>query len=953
MYSFLRNEFHRSIKRLACIGLLVSAVGAPGVRAETWDSLLTQANAANKSQDHVTAMKLGFEALDAARQAHGDLDSSVALVYHRLGVFNHVAPFDSAIYYYDKAMAIWDTLDPPNPLAEARTLNNLGSAYMKLGLLQKATECLVRALKLKEPLLNENDNSLARAYHNLADLNGELGNYVEAEDYAMHALKIREKILPPGHEDIASTENILGFLSQKRNQWARAEYWYKRAIATGSVSHGHAPPGYANNLAVVWIQEGKFAEAESLYVQLLSDTTVDDQLTDLTRALAWNNLGLAHQNDGHNDLALVEFDSAIAITTGLFGTSHPEYARQICNKGVSLTKLGRLSEAEPLLLQSLSIRQKLLPQYHFDICNGLRGLGWLYRARGDRKQAFEYFDREFKIYFQVVSRFIPYMPQQEALAFSANLQGAAAHCLSVLDGWNDVDAHWRDSVTVSLIYKAKGIVSRELARRSSYLFAANDPQAKGVLNKLAGVQTRMFSLLTSSPAWTAQDVALLDSLELQAQELEEEALTSVRDDEAQPRKEIDVAEVAKKLPDSSVLIEYFAFTAIDSLAAASSQRYLAVVVKPGSHYQVRDLGRSTEADELIGRFREHFLKIDSGDVLPGERELVAYDSIATGLYHYFVAPLESAIGSPKRLFVALDGQAHLISLNCLKDSQGSYLIERWPIQYLGCGSDLIQLASYETSGKGLLAIGDPAFDLNPSPADSVAEGASASSKSPRILTRGPAKSARDGLLTPLPGTRREVQTVSEYWRHVTHEPAELLLGTDASEKRFRESVSGKRVIYVATHGFFEEDSLASRLPFLHCGLYFAGANHRADTSNDRLSNDGIVTAQDILQMDLRGVDLVVLSACESGLGEVADGEGVFGLRRAFQIAGARSVVSSLWRIPDVFTSDMMGPLFEKSAADLMTRIRDLELQQLARMRAQGLPDHPYSWAALISSGDWH
>jgi CHAT domain-containing protein len=175
------------------------------------------------------------------------------------------------------------------------------------------------------------------------------------------------------------------------------------------------------------------------------------------------------------------------------------------------------------------------------------------------------------------------------------------------------------------------------------------------------------------------------------------------------------------------------------------------------------------------------------------------------------------------------------------------------------------------------------------------------------------------------------------------------------------------VIHLATHGYFLQDAYSESLPqpgsvadreffgenpLLLSGLFLAGANLHGQGAERTGAEDGILTAEEVTAMNLEGTALVVLSACETGLGKVTEGEGVYGLRRAFQMAGARTVVSALWSISDEATAEMMSHLYEKRDESFPETIRRIQLKTINKLRAQGYVDHPFSWGAFIAVGDW-
>jgi CHAT domain-containing protein len=220
----------------------------------------------------------------------------------------------------------------------------------------------------------------------------------------------------------------------------------------------------------------------------------------------------------------------------------------------------------------------------------------------------------------------------------------------------------------------------------------------------------------------------------------------------------------------------------------------------------------------------------------------------------------------------------------------------------------------------------------------------------------------------LRGTRKEIQRIASGWQHSTGETAAVYLGSDATEDLFKADAPGHRVIHLATHGYFlegrcqpeqPEGALESDIgfvgenPLLLSGLFFAGANLHGEGADSIGAEDGILTAYEVSAMDLEGTEIVVLSACETGLGKVEEGEGVYGLRRAFQMAGARTVISALWRVSDEATADMMSQLYQRKDDSVPGTMRSIQLQKINELRRNGRPDHPYTWAGFVAMGDWH
>lgn len=289
------------------------------------------------------------------------------------------------------------------------------------------------------------------------------------------------------------------------------------------------------------------------------------------------------------------------------------------------------------------------------------------------------------------------------------------------------------------------------------------------------------------------------------------------------------------------------------------------------------------------------------------------------------------------------------------------------------GRDLVRLNDApKAHATELLALGDPDFDATVDVRRSVtARTALAAVPWQGYRSGSPFQSAcSDSLLNRVPrlyGTDDEIQRLTRLWNGTSKDSAISLLRRQASEENFKALAPGKKVIHVSTHGFFESfDCFKERMgmngaaasdvfeenPLLGSGLLLAGCNRRDELEDRTDVEDGILTAEEVSAMNLSGTKCVVLSACVSGLGEIKGGEGVYGLRRAFQLAGARSVVSSLWPISDQTAERFVSSLYSNFDKPLPVSMQIAATSYLRDMRKRGMSVHPFAWGAFISTGDW-
>jgi CHAT domain-containing protein len=324
------------------------------------------------------------------------------------------------------------------------------------------------------------------------------------------------------------------------------------------------------------------------------------------------------------------------------------------------------------------------------------------------------------------------------------------------------------------------------------------------------------------------------------------------------------------------------------------------------------------------------------------------------------------LSGAKTVFIVPDGALSLVSFAALPIGGAKYLIEDGPvIHYVSAERDLVAGPASTSTGRGLLAVGDAAFD-------DIGSFALASKRPTAGLRSGCATS---GPLTfgPLAGTRQEVQDVARIW---TDSPADLLTGGAATERAVKHSAAGHRVLHLATHGFFLGSCASTRAagtrsvgglvakratksapldesPLLQSGLALAGANRRAAAGPG--DEDGILTAEEVTALNLDGVEWAVLSACDTGLGVVRASEGVLGLRRAFQVAGVRTIIMSLWPVDDQAARSWMLALYQGRLQQRLSTSDAVQYAGLTILRArrtQRESTHPFYWAAFVAAGDW-
>jgi CHAT domain-containing protein len=314
-------------------------------------------------------------------------------------------------------------------------------------------------------------------------------------------------------------------------------------------------------------------------------------------------------------------------------------------------------------------------------------------------------------------------------------------------------------------------------------------------------------------------------------------------------------------------------------------------------------------------------------------------------------PVRAALGDARLVLVSPDGSLNLIPFGALVDEAGRYLVENYTINYLTSGRDLLRFRTQVPSRQQPFVFAGPNYDLTGQPA-----------APPRPATGRRQRSGDPTLLhwTSLQGTEEEARSLGSVLPG-----AKVLTGREATERALK-SVAGPRILHVATHGFFLPDqersaqlnltnlgqsavagpSAGGISPLLRSGLSLAGANRRDGGEGE----DGVLTALEASGLDLLGTKLVVLSACDTGVGEVKNGEGVYGLRRALVLAGSECQMTSLWLVDDTATQELMTDFYARvlRGEGRAEALRQVQLKMLGSDERK----HPFFWASFITVGDW-
>ncbi|MGD0629505.1 MAG: CHAT domain-containing tetratricopeptide repeat protein [Terracidiphilus sp.] len=492
------------------------------------------------------------------------------------------------------------------------------------------------------------------------------------------------------------------------------------------------------------------------------------------------------------------------------------------------------------------------------------------------------------------------------------------------------------------VVRSRALVADEMARRQKNLNANNDPETARLLKDLDQARKDLLAA-EHPPSHTPGNPDLVNAASAKMEGIERSlAEHSAVLRNAERVYQATTEDVRHNLPPHSVLISYVKYEqpVVDAVDPANTRTpgYVAFVLHPDSNQiHIYNLGIASLVDDQVGKARAAAdAEAHSGGIGSARNER-SYRAAALAIRRLVWDPLKKEVGDARLALVVPDGNLNLIPFAALPDGDG-YLVEHGPvIHMLTSERDLVPAGQVEKK-QGLLAVGSPSFEL-------------AENKLPPSPLRGVAPACEDFSkieFGPLPGTAVEVADIGSSWRRWNgSEPLELVTGDDATLVRFLSEATRNRVLHVATHAFLLDKSCGNGNPLLHSGLVFAGANASREAA--------ILTAQQIASLDLSGVDWAVLSACNTGNGELRDGEGVLGLQRAFRLAGARSVIMTLWPVDDDVTRQFMHELYAQRLgrhATTADAVWNSSRKLLSDRRAAGKSTNPWYWAGFVGSGGW-
>ncbi len=933
-----------------------------------------------------------LEALRIQRSISPEGSMEEVSILKDLGVFeSDLAQLTAAHEYLEQAVALGERLGPRSALFE-KSLENLALLENDQGDSFSARSRLERALAINR----EMGGNLGPTYMNLGVVALDQYDFGAARSYFERALALFQETSPNTSGIPFALGNLA--LTFYREGDLQAAYEYEQRAMTTDEARLGGSLDTADDYVVMGeiLRDQKRFEAADEYFHRALD--IRQKLTPESLHVADALMDLAKLERARGNSAAAIADDRRALQIGQKSCPETQCAAGTANILNDLGDLafeqGSFAEAEADLRKAAKLREQSLGPTHPELARSLNSLALTLASLGERSEARELSLRAEGIGAEHLRLSVRTLSERQALAYEGIRASGLDLALSLV-----ADGEARDRAEVlDAVIRSRALVFDELAARRRSVHEGGDPESAQLSEHLMAARRRLATLVYRGPSEATPEVyrALLED----AREKKEKAERALAERSAafrqeQTRSRLGLDDVARSLPPEAALIAFVRYARIDLRVPGAGRgprgpvpSYAAFVLRPGKDPDFVRLGPARAIESSVTAWRRDVARqAETQDAFGGEH---VSRRLGAALRAHVWDPLVPHLRGVREVLVVPDGALHLVSLGSLPIGESRYLVETRLIHYLSTERDIIPDSSRR--GEGILVVGNPSFDKTSrrhDSAESIAvlqKGAEANGAGLRGL-RSACGTFRTLQFPALPASQQEVEEVARLWSTPARErlrgvgsaavPADsgesrLETREDASREAFEASAPGKRVLHLATHGFFLEGSCESALqprssarhdreepltaenPLLLSGLAFAGANRRSSAMPDE--SDGILTAEEIAGIDLEGVDWAVLSACDTGVGEIKVGEGVFGLRRAFQIAGAKTVIMSLWPIEDEATRQWMTTLYSEhfvGGKSTPEAVRAATLEALRNRRAKHQSTHPFYWGAFIAAGDWH
>jgi len=897
------------------------------------------------------------QALEIYKKVLGEEHPYYATSLNNLGVlYNTMGNYKCAESYYNQALEVRKKVLGEEHPDYANTLDCLAGLYDNMGDYKGAEPYLKQALEIKKKALGEEHPDYAGSLNNLGLLYSDMGDYKSAEDYYKQALEIFKKVLGEEHADYASSLNNIGILYDEMGDYKSAESYYKQALEIYKKVLGEEHTDYANslnNLGNLYHIRGDYKSAEDYYKQALEiyKKVLGEEHPNYANSL--NNLGNLYHKRGDYKSAEDYYKQALEIYKKVLGEEHPNYAMSLNNLGILYKTMGDYKAAEPYYKQALEIRKKALGEEHPDYLSNEAGYAYLLTKTFREKQAYELLFKNFSKKSKQIAENFEWLNDNQKEAYWKK-ESEFYNGLS----WFANEAFEKVPEAAGLNYNASLVTKSKMLEAK--ISSENYYREVDELREELAYRRRLLAKMESDGSMEKEK---LDKLHHEADSLDKR-LTISWPEYAQQKKNLSITwdQVQQHLEKGEAAIEFIRFKNEDD----SLYYYNALVIRKGDiNPTLIKLCKEEDVKAISPKmgFSAYYPLVWQPIEAALKDIVTIYYAPIAELYNIPFSAIYSSKGSGDQLVVSKTDKRGIVvaTEKATTEQNAVYLMDRYTLheltstRYLAMG---LKEKAKEPIGTNLAMVGGVNYDYLP--------GSTAiPKKNKKDKNANRSSESASGKLSYLEGTKTEVEQINQRVTTATWQ-TKLIENNDATEETITklEGKEAKGILHIATHGFafpeydfndttVNKNSLRysyrySNNPMVRSGVILAGGNW-AWAGSDTLAKlgaeqNGVLTALEVSQLNLKKTKLVVLSACETGLGKIEGSEGTFGLKRGFKLAGVEQIIVSLWSVPDKETMELMTLFYTDLTKTLNPIISFSNAQKEMRNK---YPTEPEKWAGFV------
>jgi CHAT domain-containing protein len=834
------------------------------------------------------------------------------------------------------------------------SLSNLAVLYESMGEYAKALPLYIEALENAEKSLGKDHSSYGIRLNNLAHLYQTIGEYAKALPLYIEALENSENNLGKDHSSYGKSQNNLAVLYVSMGEYTKALPLHLEALENTENSLGKDHSQYGallNNLALLYQTMGEYNKALPLYLETLENTENNFGKDHSSYGKSQNNLAALYKAMEEYAKALPLYLEALENTENSLGKDHLSYGVRLNNLGSLYSSMDEYDKALPLYLEALENTENSLGKDHSEYGIRLNNLASLYESMSEYAKALPLYLEANHNRINQIKEIFSFRSEKEKKAFLKTvflnfevLQSFGFTSQNKYKGISETNLNNQLLLKGLLLNSSKNVIEKLQALNDAVINEkiVNSKANKTLLTKQQSLALAKRSINTDSLSVTinTQEAALVRTYS----EIFGDTNTLTKDWNA----------IKSKLQPNELAVEFSRFKYYNK-KWTDSTLYVAYLYK--KDWKTPKVVNLFEEKKLLKYFSSssnpNRLYASRGSITTSTKATLA---VADSIYKLVWKPIEKYVASSSTIYFSPDGLLHKIPFAALPNKENKLIGELYNIQQMGNTAD-IGTNEKTPNLDDILLIGGVNYEYKVDSTKQKKKFNYSVLESKELLGDAINRSISRNGFAYLPGTKKEITDINALFKN-----AKQLSDYNATETAFKKlSGNSPSVLHIATHGFFfkkpKEEPKKNAIneqsnsykdsddPLLRSGLLFANANYAWQNGNNPYEeDDGILTALEISNLDLKNTDVVILSACETGLGDIEGSEGVFGLQRAFKMAGVKTIVMSLWEVPDTETAEFMNLFYTKwkTLNNPKKAFKEAQQQMMNTYR-----ETPEKWAAFV------